>query len=292
MRTYLECIPCFFNQLLTASKLLGVPYDKQKKILIEFSKKIPSISLSSPPPFMSRIGYKIFKEITQNPDPFKKVKKKSNIIALGEYENLKKKVSKASEPLLFSVEIAIAGNIIDFGAKGEIDINKEVKRIVNREKNSIKKGVFHFDEFKEKLKEAKTILYLGDNAGEVVFDRILIEEIKNMYPEKEIFYAVKERAAINDALIEDAVFCGIDKSAEIISNGTDAPGTILSLCSKEFLKLYRKADIIISKGQGNYETLSNSKRPIFFFFMVKCEVVARNSGCEKGSIVLLYNLRK
>jgi len=249
MKTYLECIPCFFNQLLTASKILNIPYNKQKKILIEFSKMIPHINLSSPPPYMSRIGYNIFKEI-------------------------------------------IAGNIIDFGVKGEIDINKEVKRIVNREKDSIKKGVFHFDKFKEELKKAKTILYLGDNAGEVVFDRILIEEIKSIYPDKKIFYAVKEKAAINDALIEDAIFCGIDKSAEIISNGTDAPGTILSLCSKEFLKLYRKADIIISKGQGNYETLSNSKRPIFFLFMVKCEVVARNSGCDKGSIVLLYNPKR
>ena len=292
MRTYLECIPCFFNQLLTASKILNIPYNKQKKILIEFSKIIPHINLSSPPPYMSRIGYNIFKEITGNSDPFKKVKEKSNIVALGEYENLKKKVRKASEPLLFSVELAIAGNIIDFGVKGEIDINKEVKRIVNRERNSIKKGVFHFDEFKEELKKAKTILYLGDNAGEVVFDRILIEEIKSIYSDKKIFYAVKEKAAINDALIEDAIFCGIDKSAEIISNGTDAPGTILSLCSKEFLKLYRKADIIISKGQGNYETLSNSKRPIFFLFMVKCEVVARNSGCDKGSIVLLYNPKR
>lgn len=292
MRTYLECIPCFFNQLITVSKLLDIPYSAQKKILIEFSKKISSIALSSPPPYMSRIGYNIFKKITGNPDPFKEIKEKSNRIALKEYKALKKKVKNSSEPFLFAVELAIAGNIIDFGIIGDLDVSKEVNKILNKEKNSIKKGVFHYREFKQKIKKAKTILYLGDNAGETVFDRILIEEIKKEYPEKEIFYAVKEGPAINDALVEDAVFCGLDKISKVITNGTDAPGTILSLCSKEFLKIFREADVIISKGQGNYETLSGVKRPVFFLFMVKCEVVARNSGCSKGSIVLLYNQKK
>ena len=130
---------------------------------------------------------------------------------------------------------------------------------------------------------------MADNAGETVFDRILIEEIKKGDSNKEIIYAVKESPAINDALIEDAYYCGIDRIAKVISSGSDAPGTVLSLCSKKFLKLYRNADMIISKGQGNFEALSNAKRPIFFMFMAKCPVIAREVNCKIGDVILLYH---
>jgi len=134
-------------------------------------------------------------------------------------------------------------------------------------------------------------LYLADNAGEVVFDRVLVEEIKKEYPDKIIHYVVKSKPIINDALIEDAKACGMDKAARVISNGTDAPGTIFTLCSKEFKRIYRGADMIISKGQGNFESLSGGKRPIFFLFMVKCPVVARETGCKMGDIILFCNLK-
>ncbi|TRZ83847.1 DUF89 family protein, partial [bacterium] len=95
---------------------------------------------------------------------------------------------------------------------------------------------------------------------------------------------------INDALIEDARVAGIQKYAKIISSGVDTPGTVLSLCSSEFLKMYRRAEMIISKGQGNFEALSNSKRPIFFLFMAKCPVVAQDMRCKVGDIILLHKL--
>ena len=137
------------------------------------------------------------------------------------------------------------------------------------------------------MNTSKNILYLADNAGETIFDRVLIEEIKGLYGDKSIFYAVRERPIINDALKEDARACGIDRIADVISSGSDTPGTIISLCSEAFLKIYRDADMIISKGQGNFEALSDVSRPIFYLFMVKCPVVAKDLGCRIGDIILL-----
>jgi hypothetical protein len=208
---------------------------------------------------------------------------------------LKKKVSHSRDRLLTAVELAIAGNIIDYGARNTLDVEVELKRILREEHKTIKKGssgLFSYPEFKRILKNAKTILYIGDNAGETVFDRILIEEIKNIYRDKRIIYAVKGRPIINDALTEDAHQCGIDKVAEIVSTGLGIPGTILSLCSKKFLRIYRDADMIISKGQGNFEALSEKRKPVFFLFMAKCPVVAKYVGCELGDIILLYNRGK
>ena len=116
----------------------------------------------------------------------------------------------------------------------------------------------------------------------------MIEEIRAIYKNKRIIYAVKEKPVINDALSEDVKVCRIDKIAEIVSTGLDSPGTILSLCSKNFLEIYEKADMVISKGQGNFEALSEAKRSIFFLFMAKCPMVAKELECNIGDIVLLY----
>lgn len=153
------------------------------------------------------------------------------------------------------------------------------------------KSIFNYRGFKSALKKAQNILYLADNAGEVLFDRVLIEEIKEINGDKDIIYAVKEKPIINDALAEDAHAAEIQKYAKIISSGVDTPGTVLSLCSSEFLKVYRRAEMIISKGQGNFEALSDSKRPIFFLFMAKCSVVAQDIKCKVGDIVLLHKTK-
>jgi damage-control phosphatase, subfamily I len=293
MKTYLDCIPCFFRQLLEGARIIKTGPKKQKQILEKFAGIIPDISLRSSPPEIARLGYAFLKEASLNGDPYKDIKQKSNQMALRLLGKLKSRVAHSKDRLLTAVELTIAGNIIDFGVKNNLNIKSELKKILEEENKSIrKKSLFHYTEFKGRLKYSEDILYLADNAGEVVFDRVLIEEIKRIYPEKHIYYAVKKGPVINDALKEDAKFCGIDKFADIVSNGTDAPGTVLSLCSEEFKKIYNSADMIISKGQGNFESLSSKTRPVFFLFMVKCPVVAKESGCSMGEIVLLYNSKK
>jgi uncharacterized protein with ATP-grasp and redox domains len=293
MRTYLDCIPCFFRQALEGSRIVRATLKQQKQIIDAFARKIPKISLEATPPEIARIGYKLLRFANVDGDPYQAVKKESNRCALRLLGRLKRKVNHSKDRLLTAVELAIAGNIIDFGVKNNLSVKKELKKILAAENKVIhKQSIFHYREFRKILKGAKSILYLADNAGEVVFDRILIEEIKRRYPEKSIYYAVKEKPVINDALFEDAKTCGIDKIVKVISNGTDAPGTILALCSREFKRIYKKADMIISKGQGNFESLSNEQRQIFFLFMVKCPVVAKETGCKMGSIVLFYNYKK
>ncbi len=292
MKTYLDCIPCFFRQALEGARIVQASPKQQKQIIDGFARRIPKISLEASPPEIARFGYKLLKMVSFNGDPYQAIKQKSNRCALRLLGKLRNKVRHSKDRLLTAIELAIAGNIIDFGVKNNLNVNAELKKILAEENKSIqKKSIFHYLEFRQALKGAKNILYLADNAGEVVFDRVLVEEIKRIYPDKIIYYAVKEKPIINDALLEDAKVCGIDKITQVISNGTDAPGTILSLCSEKFKRIYKSADMIISKGQGNFESLSRIKRPIFFLFMVKCLVVAKETGCKMGDIVLFYNMR-
>ena len=295
MRTYLDCIPCFFRQALDAARISGAGTIIQRRVLHEVAKKLPEFSLRAMPPEIALKVYGIVGRITHHNDPYQKIRKQSNRLALMMYPELRSRVSASEDRLIKAVEMAIAGNIIDYGVKNSLNIKEELKKILLTEKHVFGKGnnVFiHYHDFERMVRKAKNILYLADNAGETVFDRILIEEIKKRDAYKKIIYVVKEAPIINDALIGDAYQCGIDKIATVVSSGSSAPGTILSLCSREFLKMYRAADMIISKGQGNFEALSEEKKPIFFMLRAKCPVVAKDIGCSLGDIILLFNGRK
>ncbi len=292
MKTYLDCIPCFFRQILEAARLAGASERQRKKALDEFSRIIPDFSLEMTPAEMGRYIYKIVGKVVGNPDPYYATKRKSTRRALGLYAAVKRKISESRNPLAKAVEFAILGNIIDYGVKNRLDVDGELKKIMSADGRRHSDGKFYqYSEFKKELEKAKTVLYLADNAGETVFDRILIEEIKRIYPDKKIVYAVKSKPIINDAVVEDAVEAGVDKVAEVVACGSDAPGTVLSLCTREFLKIFDEADIVVSKGQGNFESLSESKKRIFFLFRAKCEVVARSVGCNLGEVVLISSRR-
>jgi uncharacterized protein with ATP-grasp and redox domains len=263
MKTYLDCIPCFMNQALRAARIATDDEKQIKTILDEVGMMLKNIPLDSSPPKSGRLIYD-------------KVKKKSTQKALSLYPYLKNRIEKSKDRLFTAIRIAIAGNIIDFGTNWDLDIENETYKVL--ETNF---AVCDFDGFKNKLDKVSNVLFLGDNAGECVFDRILIEEIK-----KPVIYVVRGMPIINDATYEDAVKAGIDRVATIISSGTDAPGTILETCNPEFKKIYKNSDFIISKGQGNYEALSKEKRPIFFLLKIKCNVVADDIGVNIGDIVL------
>lgn len=288
MRTYLECIPCFFRQALEASALAGADEALRKKILDKVAEALPGFSLESSPPLMAKIIHSAVKEYTLKEDPYAEVKAKSNALALGAYAALKEKVATSGDRLGKAVEIAIAGNIIDFGAKNRLNVQDEINNILEREADKLteeRQGLFEFDKFKKVLKSSASILYLADNAGETVFDRVLLEQIRDMGG-KRVIYAVKESPIINDALRKDAIDAGLGTLSEIISSGSDAPGTLLDICSSDFLERYNNADMVISKGQGNFEALSSPGREVFYLFMAKCPIVARSVNCEVGDIIL------
>jgi len=289
MRTYLDCIPCFYKQALDAVRIAGADEIIQKKIIDELSQLIPNFSLETSPPEMGRAIYSLVGKISGVKDPFKEIKENSNKFALKLYPKLKQEINISEDRLLAAVKLSIIGNIIDYGAKNSLNVVEEIDHLfqgnfmINNENSST---TFKYNQFKESLNKVNTIIYLADNAGEVVFDRLLIEELVEELG-KQVIYVVRGKPIINDALIEDAIFCGINKVAKITSSGSDAPGTILKYCSPEFMELYQDAELIISKGQGNYESLSEEDKSIFFLFKAKCSVIAEDVGCKVGDMVLV-----
>ena len=289
MKTYLECIPCFMKQALEMARLVTGNEIAQKEVLDEVARMIPDFSLGCTPPEMARKIHKVMESKMGRVDFYKHIKKQSNQKALALYPKLKEKVQSSDNPFLTALEIAIAGNVIDYAAKNTLNIEDEIRKLFSNEFSHISKSIFDYDDFRADFDKARRILYLADNAGEVLFDRIFIEEFPG---DKAVIFAVRDKPVINDALIEDAVECGIDKRAKIMSSGVDAPGVILKYCSQQFIATYKNADLIISKGQGNYEALSQEKENIYFFFRAKCPVIARHAGVNVGDVVLKKSNKK
>ncbi len=280
MKTCLDCISCFFRQALEASRMVSDDEALHKEVLQEVAKEFSNICLDESPPSVSRKIHKIVRDLTGSLDPYKEVKDKYNQMALGLYPQLREKVLNSADPLLTSIRMVIAGNIIDFGVGNSFDVEKEIKEAFHKEFATLDYSIFC-----DFIEDTEEVLYLGDNAGEVVFDRLLVEVIESMG--KRVVYAVRGAPIINDATLDDARECGIHNDVtELISTGSDAPATVLELCSPDFIERFNGAKMIISKGQGNFEALSGEKRPIFFLFKVKCPVVAENINHEVGDMVL------
>ncbi|HNW69421.1 MAG TPA: ARMT1-like domain-containing protein [Bacteroidales bacterium] len=221
-----------------------------------------------------------FCEIIGVDDPFEEEKSNSNKIAMGLYARWKNEVLESSDPFNLALRLAVAGNIMDYGAYEKFDIRHTIQKVLSAD--------FTIDassRLKNKIKKAKKILYLGDNAGEIVFDKIFIETIMH----NNLTYVVRGASILNDATLEDAKNTGMDLAADVFSNGYGAPSTILRKCSREFQKVFQEADLIISKGQGNLEGLITHHDPrIFFLLMVKCDVIADLLQVQKGDFVV-YN---
>ncbi|MCK5823742.1 MAG: DUF89 family protein [Bacteroidales bacterium] len=276
MKTYLDCLPCFMQQALRAGRMATNDEKKLKEILSSVGAMIKDIPMQNTPPETGDAIYKKVREITGVNDPYKEIKKQNIAEAIALYPEMKKIIDSSDDKILTAIRFAIAGNVIDFGVNKEFDIEQEVKN--NLEKDF---AIFDYDKFLEELEKANTVLYIGDNAGESVFDKILIEELG-----KQVTFVVRDIPVINDATIDDAIASGLDSVSEIISSGCTAPGTILNLCNDDFLKRFNNADMVISKGQGNYEGLSNVSRSVFFLLKVKCPIIANDINVKENDIVL------
>jgi uncharacterized protein with ATP-grasp and redox domains len=282
LKTYLDCIPCFFRQALAAVRMSTDNEIIHRRVLNSVSMMIPDLALNATPPEIAQQVYRIVAEITGNNDPYLEVKKIANQSAMSLYARMKDLVDDSNDSLETACRLAIAGNAIDLGAQAEFgSIDSIIEDSVGYQLDQE-----HYRKFKESVGQSFLILYLADNAGEIVFDRILIEQLLQIKKSK-IVFVVREKPIINDATLDDALQVGLNKVATIISNGSDAPATILSQCSPEMLNYYQAADLIVSKGQGNYESLSNRTENIFFLFKVKCPVIARDSGYEIDSPVVI-----
>ncbi len=221
----------------------------------------------------------------ENFDIYREVKDQSNRLAEKVLPGLAQAVDESGQPLETALQIAAAANIIDFGAetRGDLDMERELLNL-----GSVPFGCFHIEAFRERLNASENLLYLCDNCGEIVLDKLFIRELKRSFPHLKITTAVREKPIINDATLEDAVAVGLDALVPVVSSGSVYPGTVLRECSPSFLRLYEDADVILSKGQGNFETLLPERNErIFFLLRIKCAYMASLAGVEKGKLILM-----
>lgn len=283
MISYLECYPCLVRHSLEASRQITEDPDLQRKVMNRVLKLLPDLPQDASPVRMAAEVHRIIRAELNVTDPYLEQKKKYNRIALGMLPKLRRILDGAPDRIETAVRIAIAGNIIDFGAYGEdFDIEASVDEILRSPL-----GVNDYPRLRDDLRNANRIVYVGDNAGEIVFDRLLVEEIRRICQGK-VFFVVRGAPILNDATLEDADAAGVTEIAEVASSGGDAPGCELGK-SPEIRELFEKADVIISKGQGNYEALSREPYPIYFLLRVKCEVIARDLEGKKGTGVVKFN---
>ncbi|MDY7010114.1 MAG: ARMT1-like domain-containing protein [Planctomycetota bacterium] len=279
MKTFFDCIPCFVRQALDAVRLVTDDELLHEQLLREVLREAGEMDLRQSPPAMGRQIHRLIRDLTGQSDPYRQIKDRFNRLALDLYPELERRLQSSADPMDTAIRLAIAGNIIDFGVNSNLD-ETHVHEAIEQALTTPFDG--DVKEFAAALSDAEDILFLADNAGEIVFDRLLLRQM----PLEKVTVVVKGSPVINDATMVDAEATGITDMADVIDNGSDAPGTILNDCSESFRQRFDEADMVIAKGQGNYETLSDAEKDIFFILKAKCPVITEHLGCQVGSMVL------
>lgn len=274
----LDCIPCFRKQAERLIKKHGLSDELAGEVRDELELIIGKQAKSFTSPEVGRYLNGLVRTISGVKDLYAREKQEYNEMVLRMYDVLKEKANSSENPTYTALRYALAGNIIDFGPPQEFNASLAFDEALNKVP-----AIDHSDMLFHELEKAETVLYLGDNAGEIVADKLFIEMLQH----PNLYFAVRGNYVMNDVTLEDASFVGLDQIAHVISNGYDAPSTILSACSPEFMRIYKKADVVVSKGQGNLEGLINERnKNIFFLLMVKCEVMARKVGVNIRDVVV------
>ena len=280
MEIYLDCMPCFLRQGLDTARLITDDTSIHEQIVRDILKLTHTMDLSQSPPAIAQKIHRRLRELTGIENPYAAQKRQHNQFALKLIEKLEPRVAQSDNPLETAVRLAIAGNIIDLGVKTTIS-DTDIQKTIDA---SLTDSFDHqtVEDLRIDIQNAGTILYLTDNAGEIVLDRLLL----GLLPLEKVIVAVKGSPIINDATHEDAEQAGLTGMVRVIDNGSDAPGTILQDCSDDFVKCFNQADLIIAKGQGNYETLSDVEKNIYFILKTKCPVIAADLGCDIGQMII------
>ena len=278
MQTALECIPCFARQALEAARFVTDDPAVHEQVLRDVLRSAAEMDLRQPPPFVGQRIHRLLRQLTGADDPYRAAKERFNRMAMDMLPELSARVRQAADPLATALRLAVAGNMIDLGLNGGLT-EHEARQAVNGALDEPFHG--QVEGFRQAVEAAKDILYLADNAGEIVFDRLLIEQL----PAGRVTVVVRGAPVLNDATLADAEAVGLGRIAEVRDNGSDAPGTILPDCSEDFRRRFAQADLIIAKGQGNFETLSDERANIYFLFKAKCPVIADHIGLPVGTHV-------
>ncbi len=285
MKTHLECFPCFLKQAVIAVRLCTEDEQLQVEVIKAVSNEIRLADVTKPPAYTTTFLHRKIRQLLGK-DPFEEIKSRYNRIALSFYPELRQMVMSSKEPLTTAIRLAIAGNVIDFGIYTSIDIKGTIKRALNEPLK-----VDDFPLFQQAIEGRSEILYLLDNAGEVVFDKLLIEVLCDMGIK--VKAVAKGEPVLNDCTLRDVIETGLADVCEVIINGSDCIGTILEMTSQDFIDEFNRATLILSKGQGNFETLTHeyqtkglNGKKICYLFQSKCDVVSKELGLSTGSMLL------
>lgn len=276
-----QCLPCLINQAITVANLTDAQNREElyKKIFglmshMDFSKTNPEIVGES---------YRLIKQHIGCTDPYMETKTYYNQFFLANIDVYDEKMHSLED----AVKHAIVANIIDFNPVHS-NVNEDIQNFFSNIDN-LEFTINDVDSLLDDIQKAKNILYLGDNCGEICFDKLLIKRMKDINPQCRIYFGVRGEAVVNDSTEEDAYFVGMDEYATIISNGDYSLGTIISRTSHEFRKIYQNADVVVAKGQANYESLSEEDKNIYFLLIAKCKVIAEYIRVEEKALVCMRN---
>jgi uncharacterized protein with ATP-grasp and redox domains len=267
------------RQAREAIALSGIETEPGFEVLRQVLRLMAQLDWTLPPPVLGQQLHRRIRQLTGNSDPYAGVKEQMNQRATELYPTWHQLFRNAHPPLEADVRLAIVGNLLDVGAKTQLDA-VSVRAAFDDALTAPLRG--SIAELAEAVQSARSILYLADNAGEIVFDRDLLAQL----PIGNFLLAVRGHPVLNDATLEDARQAGLPELCEVIPNGSDAPGTILDDCSPAFREQFAAADLIIAKGQGNYESLAGADKHIFFLLKIKCDVLNHDLGWPRGSLVL------
>lgn len=279
MKIHEQCLPCLISQAVKTARLTGA---KNREALYQkIFAHMSQLDFTKTNPQIAGENYRLLRQHTGCADPYRDIKRFYNQYFLDRMDAFENRISSLED----AVKYAIAANIIDFNPIHE-NVDADIQAYFSNT-DTITLTVNDVDLLLADLQKARTILYLGDNCGEICFDKLLIKRIKALNPGCRIFFGVRGEAVVNDNTWEDAVFAGMDAYAEIISNGDDSLGTVLARTSPAFQKVYQDADVVIAKGQANYESLSEEQKNIYFLLVVKCGVMAEYLGVKEKSFVCI-----
>ena len=278
MNIKFDCIPCSINNYLRLVKTGVIPEALQVPILRRLLGLLSTIDYSQSPPIIGRKMQRLIREFLQNPDPYRQIKENYNRMMLELYPDFEILVKESENPTDTAMRLAIAGNVIDFGSKYQLDVMDTINRAMGA-----KLAIDDSRQLRHDLNQANSLLYIGDNCGEIALDKLFLETIDL----PEMYFVVRDSPVINDVTIHDAEMTGLTTIAKVITTGDDAPGAVWESTSKEFKNIFTKADVIISKGQGNLEGLIDiPHNNIYFLLVTKCDLIAERVGTRKGEFIV------
>lgn len=283
-----ECIKCLLNKYL--NKLPTEPGEEQRFLYFQRLLKLiceADVSVSAPE-IVAEVN-KLQREMFGKWEEYTEIKKHYNGLLLSMEDGLTDKIRASEDPLKTAVAYSMMGNYIDFGVMDSVEESKLAELLENS--HGMEFDLTELERMRNELKNAKRLVFLTDNCGEVVLDKILIREIMRENPRLDVDVIVRGAPVLNDATVEDAVQIGLDRLVRVTGNGSDVAGTCLGKISKEALGIIDSADLVIAKGQGNFETLQYCGKNVYYMFLCKCRLFADRWKVPRFTPMLINDLR-